>query len=92
MLNSCILKMPHNLNLLNINGDMQTRKQIINSKILEIKEKKDISFIESVLEVCEEYDLDEVRVSKLLNSNVKAQIQLEAEELNLIPKTGKLPL
>ena len=32
------------------------------------------------------------RVSKLLNSNVKAQIQLEAEELNLIPKTGKLPL
>lgn len=92
MLKSYILKMPHNLNSLNINGDMQTRKQIINSKILEIKEKKDISFIESVLEVCEEYDLDEVRVSKLLNSNVKAQIQLEAEELNLIPKTGKLPL
>ena len=92
MLKSYILKMPYNLNLLNINGDMQTRKQIINSKILEIKEKKDISFIESVLEVCEEYDLDEVRVSKLLNSNVKAQIQLEAEELNLIPKTGKLPL
>jgi|TARA_B110000467_G_C18326356_1_gene489322 hypothetical protein len=71
---------------------MQTRKQIINSKIMEIKFQKNISFIESVLEVCDEFDLDEIRISKLINENVKAQIQLEAEELNLITKTEKLPI
>jgi len=92
MLKSYISKILHNLNSINILGDMQTRKQIINSKIMEIKMKKNISFIESVLEVCDEFDLDEIRISKLINENVKAQIQLEAEELNLIAKTEKLPI
>jgi hypothetical protein len=92
MLKSYISKILHNLNSINILGNMQTRKQIINSKIMEIKMKKNISFIESVLEVCDEFDLDEIRISKLINENVKAQIQLEAEELNLIAKTEKLPI
>lgn len=92
MLKSYISKILHNLNSINILGNMQTRKQIINSKIMEIKFQKNISFIESVLEVCDEFDLDEIRISKLINENVKAQIQLEAEELNLITKTEKLPI
>ena len=92
MLKSYISKILLNLNSINILGNMQTRKQIINSKIMEIKFQKNISFIESVLEVCDEFDLDEIRISKLINENVKAQIQLEAEELNLITKTEKLPI
>ena len=52
-----------------------------------------LSYIEAILEYCEENDLDVESVSKLVSSNMKEKIQYEAENLNMLPKTvTRLPL
>lgn len=52
-----------------------------------------LSYIEAILEYCEQNDLDVESVSKLVSSNLKEKIQYEAENLNMIPKTvTRLPL
>jgi|ETNmetMinimDraft_24_1059892.scaffolds.fasta_scaffold41272_2 hypothetical protein len=52
-----------------------------------------LSYIEAILEYCEENDLEVETVSKLVSSNLKEKLQYEAENLNMIPKTSTpLPL
>lgn len=53
---------------------------------------KDVSYMEAALEVAGKYDLDIETLPKYLSDNIKGEIEIEAEGLNLIPKTSRLPL
>ena len=64
------------------------------SKIIEdlVEEKNDLSYMDAVVYYCEKNDIDTGTVSKLLTKNLKAKIEVEARELNYLPRRGKLPI
>ena len=70
----------------------QQYKQAFNKKLNELVTDKKITYIEATLEMCHETGMSEIQISKLINTSVRAKIQMEAEENNMIVKTGRLPL
>lgn len=50
-----------------------------------------ITFMEAVLELCEEEGIDVSMVSKHLSQPIKENIEREAMEINLLPKKKSLP-
>jgi hypothetical protein len=51
-----------------------------------------ITFMEAVLELCEEESIDVTMVSKHLSQPIKENIEREAMEINLLPRRKSLPL
>ena len=59
-------------------------------KIEELKRNHpDISYMDAILKFCEENTIDPLDVGKLISKPLKEKIALEAQDLNLIEKTGK---
>ena len=56
--------------------------------------KTNMTYIEAIVEFCEEKGIDIESVSKLVSKPLKEKIKYEATELNYLKKTsrGKLPL
>jgi hypothetical protein len=73
-----------------------TRDQMLNFTldIEEIVYMKDISYMDAIIEYCEEKNVEIEVAAALVSNNLKSKIQLEAEELNFLPRsnTTKLPL
>lgn len=59
-----------------------------------IAKKKSISYMDSILEYCNETGLEVELAAKLISGSLKAKIKLEAEDLHFLPKsnTAKLPV
>jgi Phage late-transcription coactivator len=55
--------------------------------------KKKIPYMDAILMYCEETGLEVELAAKLVSGALKSKIQIEAEELNFLPKsnTTKLP-
>jgi hypothetical protein len=53
---------------------------------------QDISYMEAIIQYCEEVDIDIGSISKLINQSLKDKVQIEAEDGNYFKKRGKLPL
>jgi hypothetical protein len=71
--------------------------EAINKFSLEIEElvyMKDISYVEAVVEYCEDNGIEIESAAKLVSGVLKSKIQLEGEELHLLPKSNtiKLPI
>jgi len=56
-----------------------------------VQSKKTLSYMDAVLFFCEENDIDPSTVANLLSKSIKDKITVEAQNLNYIPKTGRLP-
>ena len=58
-----------------------------------VKEKK-ITYMDAVINYCEENDIDISTVSPLVNKSLKEKIQDEAQRLRLLnlPQAGRLPV
>lgn len=54
--------------------------------------KRNIGCMETLLEYCEEKDIDTTAVASMLSSSLKEKIRAEAEEMNLLKKSAKLPV
>ena len=54
--------------------------------------KRKIGCFEALLEYCEQKGIEPVAVATMITSSLKAKIQAEAEEMNLLKKTPKLPV
>jgi len=63
-------------------------------EIDKLVEDKKMEYIDAVLHFCNENDIEIETAASLIKSSakMKAKIQLEAEELNYIKKTAKLPI
>jgi len=54
--------------------------------------RRKIGCFEALLEYCEQKGIEPVAVATMITSSLKAKIQAEAEEMNLLKKTPKLPV
>lgn len=54
--------------------------------------RRKIGYMEALVDYCEENDIDTGSMSGLISSSLKEKIRAEAEEMNLLKKTSKLPL
>jgi hypothetical protein len=50
------------------------------------------NYIDAIVEHCTRTGLEIEMAATLINSNLKAKIEYDAQELNMLPKTGKLPI
>lgn len=60
--------------------------------IEEIVREKRMTHMEAVLKYCEENFIDPEDISSLVNKNLKAKIELNMIESNLLPKRGVLDI
>ena len=73
---------------------MPTRDEIneFSEEIEVFSLEKRMSLMDAILEYCKNTELEEEVAATLLTSALKAKIKEEAENLNLIKKTAKLPI
>ena len=62
------------------------------TKIVKLVEDTKLSYMDAVLHYCDQNNMEPETVAQLVNTKLKAQIREEAEVLNFLPKTAKLPL
>ena len=60
--------------------------------IEEMVQTKNISYMDACLEYCKEKELEPNSIARLVNKSLKQKIQMEAEQLNFLPKTNSLPV
>ena len=63
-----------------------------NSEIEEIVERTRMSYLDAMLYHADENGLESETVAGLVNVKTKAKLREEAEILNFMPKTSKLPI
>jgi hypothetical protein len=54
--------------------------------------RRKIGFMESLMEYCDEKGIEPIAVASMISSSLKEKIRAEAEEMNLLKKSPKLPL
>ena len=54
--------------------------------------QKRISHMEAVLDYCNEKEIEPDQVKHLINRNLKEKVKVNAEDLNFLPKTARLPV
>ena len=62
------------------------------TKIVKLVEDTKLSYMDAVLHYCDQNNMEPETAAQLINTKLKAQIREEAEVLNFLPKTAKLPL
>ena len=63
-----------------------------NSEIEEIGERTRMSYLDAMLYHADENGLESETVAGLVNVKTKTKLREEAEQLNFMPKTSKLPI
>ena len=63
-----------------------------NSEIEEIVERTSMSYLDAMLYHADENGLESETVAGLINVKTKTKLREEAEILNFMPKTSKLPI
>ena len=70
---------------------MQTSKTF-SLKIEQIALEKNITHMDAVLWYCSKNEIDPSTISKLISKALKEKIEVNATDLNFIPKKSKLPI
>ena len=65
-------------------------KEQFSREVLGQVEKKQINFIEAVLEICELHEIEPDCVADLLSDPIKQKLRVEGELLNILEKTAQL--
>ena len=61
-------------------------------KINQLVDDTKLSYMDAILHYCDQNGMEPETAAQLVNTKLKAQIREEAEVLNFLPKTAKLPL
>ena len=70
---------------------MYTAEQY-NIEIEELVERTSMSYLDAMLHHADENGLESETVAGLINVKTKTKLREEAEKLNFMPKTSKLPI
>jgi len=62
--------------------------QIVERTVIE----KKLSYMDAIVWWCEENEFDIQDVNKLISPLIKEKIKVEAENLNFLPKSSRLPI
>ena len=73
---------------------MPTKNEIseFSTKIMEMAEESNLSIMDSIVGYCEQTGMEIDVASTLVSSALKAKLREEAQELNLLKKSSKLPI
>ena len=64
----------------------------LNLTVEQIVKDKELSYMDAVLYHAQALELEPEAMAKMLNQSVKDKIEVEAQSLNMLKKTAKLPL
>ena len=64
----------------------------LNLTIEELVREKELSYIDAVLYYAQTSEIEPEAMAKMLNQSIKDKIEVEAQSLNMLKKTAKLPL
>ena len=53
---------------------------------------KDVPYIEAVIDLMGEHEIEPDRIPNLINTSIKDKIEAEARDLNFLERINKLPL
>lgn len=67
-----------------------TKKKFSEMVEVMVKENK-MDYMDAILAVCDERDIDPIDIKSLVSPSVKAKVEAEAMNLNLLPKGNELP-
>ena len=65
-------------------------KQIMTQHVEKLESEERMSYMEAVLHICEERQIDPLDIGKLIGPTIKAKIEAEAMSANLLPKSNML--
>lgn len=68
------------------NGDLN-----IQNEIEKLVSKKNYSYMDAVLKLCEDYSLEPSYIAKHLSKPIIEKLREEGESINLLPKSARLP-
>lgn len=61
-------------------------------KIEEIVTKTGYNYMEAIVDYCDTTGMEIELASTLVNKDLKAKIEIDAQDLNMLPKTARLPI
>ena len=64
----------------------------LNLTIEQIVRDTELSYMEAVLDYAKNSEIEPEALAKMLNQSVKDKIEVEAQNLNMLKKTGQLPI
>ena len=64
----------------------------LNLTIEEIVKNTELSYMEAVLDYAQKSEIEPEAMAKMLNQSIKDKIEVEAQSLNMLKKTAKLPI
>lgn len=72
---------------------MPTKEEMLKfAKAIEkIVSETDYNHMEAIVEYCKETGLEIELAASLVNSNLKSKIEADAQDLNMMPKSARLP-
>ena len=62
------------------------------ANIEELVQRTKMTYIDAIMHYCEENKLEPETAGKMVGGKLKQNVQDEAEDLHLIPRTSKLPI
>lgn len=71
---------------------IETNELNINQEIEKIASKNKDGYLQAITTFCEEHSLDPAYVAKYLSKPIIEKLRIEAESLNFLPKSARLPL
>lgn len=75
-----------------IQYNMMIDKQEFSSIVERFIAEKPMPYIDAVIRCAETYGIEPEAIAKLVNKNIKDKIEYEAEDLNLLKTSAKLPI
>jgi len=66
-------------------------KQKFTKLIEDVVQKRNVSYMDAVINVCSDHDVDLEDVRKFITPIIKDKIQAEAMHLNFLPRANTLP-
>jgi nitrate/TMAO reductase-like tetraheme cytochrome c subunit len=73
-------------------ASFKLNKHEFNRKIEEYKQSQNVTYIQAILSVCERENIEPDTIGKIISKDIKEKVDLEGQQLNLRPKTAKLPI
>ena len=64
----------------------------LNLTIEEIVKDTELSYMEAVLDYAKNSEIEPEAMAKMLNQSIKDKIEVEAQNLNMLKKSGQLPI
>ena len=64
----------------------------LNLTIEQIVKDTELSYMEAVLDYAKNSEIEPEAMAKMLNQSVKDKIEVEAQNLNMLKRTAKLPI